>query len=213
MRFKPRSTVKNPRALLYKRFTSVEVSSNISTLYKTVDNKYWTFDMELLHFVQYTDELPANYTKIDVVGIPTLSQVNKTTIFRYGKYYFYYSNPIFGTAEWVRTEDISSLSNFTLLSASFNNIGRYQTNRYYYVGSFDYMIRGSIEQSTTQYVKGNITPLTSFNIKYFEDSVALSVDDLVVIDNRLYSVEAPETKVVRQPAPFNVYYATLNSVL
>lgn len=207
MRFKPRSTVKNQRALLYRRFTSVEVSSNISTLYKTTDNKYWTFDMELLHFVQYTGDLPENYTKIDVVGIPAL--VNKLTVFRYGKYYFYY---IYGTG-WDRTEDLSSLGDVTLLSASFNNIGRYQTNKYYYVGSFDYMIRGSIEQSTTQYIKGNITPLTSFNIKHFEDSIALSVDDLVVIDNRLYSVEAPETKVVRQPAPFNVYYATLNSIL
>ena len=79
------------------------------------------------------------------------------------------------------------------MSAKFNNIGKYQTNKYYYVGSFDYMVKGSIEGTTSQYIKGNIIPLTSMNIKHFNDEINLNVDDLVVIGKKLFSVENPET--------------------
>ena len=101
----------------------------------------------------------------------------------------------------------------TLLSALYNNVGKYQTNKYYFSGSFDYMIKGSIEGTTSQYIKGNILPLTSLNIKYFDDDISLSVDDLVVIDGKLYSVEDPETTIKQQPKPFKIYFATLNSIL
>ena len=103
--------------------------------------------------------------------------------------------------------------NTTLLSATFNNIAKYQTNKYYYVGSFDYMIKGSVGGTTTQYIKGNIIPLTSLNIKYFDDSINLAVDDLVVIDKKLYAVENPEIVKKMQPKAFNIYFATLNSIL
>ena len=75
------------------------------------------------------------------------------------------------------------------------------------------MIKGSIEGTTTQYLKGNIIPLTSLNIKFFNDDIKLSPDDLVVIGKRLYSVENPETVAKRQPKAFNVHFATLNSIL
>lgn len=99
-----------------------------------------------------------------------------------------------------------------ILSAKFNNIAKYQTNKYYYVGSFDYMIKGSIEGTTAQYIKGNIIPLKSLNIKYSDD-IELSPDDLVVIENRLYSVENPETVLKQQPKPYKIYFATLNNIL
>ena len=95
----------------------------------------------------------------------------------------------------------------------FNNMSKYQTNKYYYVGSFDFMIKGSIEGTTTQYIKGNITPLTAMNIKHYNDDIKLSVDDLVVVEGRLYSVENPETVYKQQPKRYNIYFATLNSVL
>ena len=211
MRLKPRSTVRNQRALLYKRFTSIEISKNISTLYRTGDGKYWTFDVEQLNFVQYTGEIPENYTKIDVFGYPPF--LANTTVFKYEKYYFYYSSPLFGTAEWVRSEDITSLGDITLLSAKFNNVAKYQVNKYYFVGSFDYVIKGSIEGTTAQYIKGNIIPLSSLNIKHYNDDIRLSPDDLVVVDGHLYSVESPETVIKQQPKPFKIYFATLNNIL
>ena len=86
-------------------------------------------------------------------------------------------------------------------------------NKYYYTGSFDYMIKGSVSGVTTQPIRGNITPLTSLNIKYFDDSVNLSPHDLVVIDGHLYSVENPETSIKQMPKPYKIYFATLNSIL
>jgi hypothetical protein len=100
-----------------------------------------------------------------------------------------------------------------LLNATFNNIAKYQTNKYYYVGNFDFTIKGSIEGATARYIKGNIIPLKSLNIKYYEDNIDLSVDDLVVVDGHLYSVENPETSIKQQPKPFKIHFATLNSIL
>lgn len=200
MRFKPKSTVHNPRALVYRRFIGLEKSINLATVYFTLtDSKYWTFDNETLEFSQ-----------IDASLIPTESVVTKITdlitILTYQGNYFRYT----GT-QWEKVNSLNT--DITLLSATFNNIAKYQTNKYYYVGSFDYMIKGSVDGTTTQYIKGNIIPLTSLNIKYFDDSINLAVDDLVVIDKKLYSVENPETVKKMQPKAFNIYFATLNSIL
>ena len=98
------------------------------------------------------------------------------------------------------------------LSAKFADIGRYQTNKYYLAGSFDYMIRGSIGSSDTQPIKGNIMHLRSFEIKYFDDNIHIDHDDLVVIDGRLYGVEELSYDIKRSPKPYTVYFATLNNI-
>lgn len=200
MRLKPRSTVKNPRALVYKRFTAIEQSESLAIVYQTdSDGLFWTFDNEKLQF----DEIDA-----ESVADSEIRHVRDFyTVFSYEGHYFRYNG-----VGWEETTEPNS-ANITLLSATFNNIAKYQTNKYYYVGSFDYMVKGSISGTTTQFVKGNIIPLTSLNIKYFDDDINLSVDDLVVIDGHLYSVENPETSIKQMPKPFRVYFATLNSIL
>ena len=201
MKLKPKSTTLNPRALVYKRFISLEKSVGLQTLYKTtIDNLFWTFDNLTLSFSNIDGSLVPQ--SANIVLIPTA-----TTILQYQGTYFKYN----GT-EWQKITDLPS-SGITLLNATFNNIAKYQTNKYYYVGSFDYVIKGSIEGTTAQYIKGNIIPLTSFNIKYFDDYINLSPDDLVVVNNKLYSVESPETVIKQQPKPFKVYFATLNNIL
>lgn len=200
MRLKPKSTVKNPRALVYRRFTGLEKSINLQVVYLTlIDNIYWTFDNQTLTF-----------SKIDASLIPQESQIKRITeyqtILTYLGKYFRYTG-----LEWEEIENVGE--NVTLLSATFNNIAKYQTNKYYYVGSFDYMIKGSVEGTTSQFIKGNIIPLTSINIKHFDDSINLNVDDLVVIEGKLFSVENPETVRKMQPKAFNIYFATLNSIL
>lgn len=200
MRLKPKSTVKNPRALVYRRFTGLEKSINLQVVYLTlIDNIYWTFDNQTLTF-----------SKIDASLIPQESQIKRITeyqtILTYLGKYFRYTG-----LKWEEIENVGE--NVTLLSATFNNIAKYQTNKYYYVGSFDYMIKGSVEGTTSQFIKGNIIPLTSINIKHFDDSINLNVDDLVVIEGKLFSVENPETVRKMQPKAFNIYFATLNSIL
>lgn len=100
-----------------------------------------------------------------------------------------------------------------LLGIEKNVIGKYQINQYYYNGSFDFMMRGDIEKAEVQYVKGLITPATSFEIRTFDDSIQLDHDDLVVIDGRLYAIESISVTQKRVPKKFNIYYATLTSIL
>lgn len=198
MKLKPKSTVHNPLALVFRRFTVINESFTVENIYMTVaDNKYWVFDNQKLSFIEVDNAVISTSTKV--------TNVFNYNVLQYQKLYFKYNG-----ASWERIEDISGL---TLLSALYNNVGKYQTNKYYFSGSFDYMIKGSIEGTTSQYIKGNILPLTSLNIKYFDDDISLSVDDLVVIEGKLYSVEDPETTIKQQPKPFKIYFATLNSIL
>lgn len=198
MKLKPKSTVHNPLALVFRRFTVINESFTVENIYMTVaDNKYWVFDNQKLSFIEVDNAVISTSTKV--------TNVFNYNVLQYQKLYFKYNG-----ASWESIEDISGL---TLLSALYNNVGKYQTNKYYFSGSFDYMIKGSIEGTTSQYIKGNILPLTSLNIKYFDDDISLSVDDLVVIEGKLYSVEDPETTIKQQPKPFKIYFATLNSIL
>jgi hypothetical protein len=201
MRLKPKSTTLNPKALLYKRFIGLEKSINLQTIYNTVsDGNFWTFDNLTLSFSQIQSSL-----------IPQTSQIVQiqdfSSVLQYQGTYFRYT----GVA-WQEITDLSG-SNITLLSSTFNNIAKYQTNKYYFVGSFDFVVKGSIEGTTAQYIKGNIIPLTSLNIKHYDDEIKLSTDDLVVVGGHLYSVENPETTIKQQPKPFNIYFATLNNIL
>lgn len=198
MKMKFKSTTKQPKGLLYKRFIGLEKSINLATVYKTSDELVWTFDHETLTFAKVTETIPGGSTVVAVENFNTLLQYRST--------YFRYTG--------LAWENLTTLpENVTLLSASFNNISRYQTNRYYYAGSFDFIIKGSIEGTDTQYISGNIIPLTSFNIKYFDDDIKLSHDDLVVVDKHLFSIENPEKSIKYNPKAYNIYFATLNSIL
>lgn len=203
MILKPKSTALNPRALVYRRFIGLEKSANLQTIYKTNDTTYgdlyWTFD-----------NLTLEFTKLDSLILPSTSKIVNATIatfFQYQAYYFVYG----GLGSWKQYSTLPQ--GFQALSATFNNIGKYQMNRYYYAGTFDFMIKGEIEGTTSQYIKGNIMPLNSFNIKYFNDDIDLKVDDLVVVDKHLYSIENPSAVQKRLPKAFTIHYATLNSIL
>ena len=198
MRMKFKSTTLTKRALLYRRFIAIEKSASLNSVYKTYDNKLWVFDSENLAFFP-----------LDASIIPSSTiNINSSSIYlQYLTTYFNYNS----TDGWVKNSTLPD--NVSLLSAKFGNIAQYQLNRYYYAGSFDYMLKGSISGTTTQFIKGNIIPLSSMNIKYFNDSIDIKVDDLVVINGRLYSVENPEEDQKRQPKAYKVYFATLNSIL
>lgn len=115
------------------------------------------------------------------------------------------------TEETKQENQSTSLKN--ILGLESNSIGKYQINKYYYNGSFDFMMRGDMEKAEVQYVKGLITPATSFEIRTFDDSIKLDHDDLVVIDGVLYAIESVSVTQKRVPKKFNIYYATLTSIL
>ena len=96
MRFKPKSTVFNPRALVYKRFIGLEQSLNIKTVYNTVsDGKMWAFDNQLLQFIELDNAIPN----------AKIVQVNDaTTVLDYQGNYFKYMDTKTG---WVKVKDIN----------------------------------------------------------------------------------------------------------
>lgn len=199
MKFK--STTRSPRALLYKRFIGIEKSFNSTFIYNTVsDNLYWAFDYETLTFSKL--KIDDAYTIAKEIVLVSDFKV----VLQYQSNYFRYNG-----IEWEKITEPGK--NIILLSATFNNVGRYQTNKYYYCGSFDFMVKGSVEGTKTQYIKGNIIPLTSLDIKHFDDNIQLTEDDLVVVEGHLYSVENPATDIKHQPKDYKVYFATLNSIL
>lgn len=200
MKLKFKSTQLNTKALLYKRFTSITQSQSLSIVYQTVSTgQYWTFDFIAQSFTLLQGEIPTN---------STITQVNDfSTILQYQTSYFRFNGSEWQTIEQPTQEGV------TLLSATFNNIGKYQTYKYYFAGSFDWCLRGSSAGATVQYIKGNITPFETLTIKYFTDDISLTTDDLVVIDNKLYSVENIEITKKHQPRNYTIYFATLNSIL
>lgn len=122
-----------------------------------------------------------------------------------------YVDENYPVTEWDFSATIPIIPQETL-AAKFADIARYQTNKYYFAGSFDYMIRGTISSSDTQPIKGNIMHLRSFEIKYFDDNINIDHDDLIVIDGHLYGVEELAFDVKRTPKPYKVYFATLNNI-
>lgn len=207
MKLKPKTTTLSPRALVYKRFTNIEKSLNPETvLYITVSSQSivtrWLFDYQQLQFIQITASESPDESKTKTVYI----YQNNNVIFNYQGNLFQYN---FTTGAWEQLQS----AEVATLDLLYNNIGKYQTNRYYYTGSFTYVMKTDPESTTVQYVKGNITPLTTFSIKYFNDYINLCPDDLVVIDGHLYSVGSPEKIHKHMPKEYYVYYATLNSLL
>ena len=195
MYLKPKNNNEH-NGLLYKRFLSLESSKGLSILYKTTDNKYWTFDYNVLDFVQFTDILPSGTQIVNITA---------TMVLTYLANYMYY------TTEWVITQTFDT-TGYTLLSAKYGNIGKYQMNKYYYSGNFSYMIKGDTTGTTGQRIKGLIAPMTNFTIRTFDDNLIISADDLIVIGDRLYSVEDTGT-TIKKPSNYKIYYATLNSIL
>ena len=202
---KPKKTTFNARALVYRRITGLEKARGYLVAYKClkVDNvtyDYFLFDYDKQEFIEFNinDAIPTSEVVV----------TSSTQVFQSGSNYFYWDKV---QNKWLKTNTLPSGS--TLASAGYSNIAKYQTNKYVYVGSIDYVITGSIEGTRTQIIKGAIMHLTSMNIKYYDDSLLLDEEDLVVIDGRLYSVESPDCTIKHTPRPYKIYSVTLNSIL
>ena len=103
MKLKPKSTVHNPLALVFRRFTVINESFTVENIYMTVaDNKYWVFDNQKLSFIEVDNAVISASTKV--------TNVFNYNVLQYQKLYFKYNG-----ASWESIEDISGL---TLLSAS-----------------------------------------------------------------------------------------------
>lgn len=276
MFLKPRNTHKNPRALIFKRYTSLKKAYSLGVMYETPDGLGWVFDIEANEMIaadlskakttlpvkpfssvlrneewrfvysltdgwlkgrdivtyaynktlyKVKNTFPTKYYKFDdkdsFTGYTEGDQPISDNIIEMSDGDWFFPNAETGSADWTTCLNYlfasgfvqKSFTNGTTLDKHFANVGKYQFNQYYFTGSFDFTIMGDTEGNTIQPVKGLITPLKTFNIKYYSDYANLSPDDLVVINNGLYSVESPDSVVKWQPRPLRIYNATLNNIL
>lgn len=202
MKLKPRTTVLNRKALVYKRYTQIEKSITKKYIYLTIQDGYlWYFDNEKVDFIRLEIEDTSGATIIEVAND------GGATKFEYLDKVFFYTH----SSGWVKQSKTDSTDNLGRVYSS--NIGQYQVNRYYFNGAFDYIVKGSITGSTTQYIKGNIVPTQSLNIIHYNDYVDLKPDDLVIIEGKLFVVESSEQEHKHQPKEYKIYYAALNNIL
>ena len=198
MILKPKATSLGQRGLLFKRYTDVKLANGISAIDapQTASNEpRFVFDTNIVDFIDVTDKTA-----------PSSGDIKKQRVM-YNGFFFRYDD---AEGRWMRTSVADDPQNF--LPVQYGTIGKYQTNAYCLERSFQFTIKGSIAGGTTQFVKGNIVELTNITIKYYDDSVNMSPDDLVVINGRLFSVEDPLMDRKMNPRPFNIYTATLNSI-
>ena len=275
MFLKPRNTHKNPRALIFKRYTSLKKAYSLGVMYETPDGLGWIFNIETNEMIaadlskaktilpvkpfssvlrneewrfvysltdgwlkghdivtysynktlyKVKNSFPTKYYKFEdkdsFTGYTEGDQPSSDNIIDLSYDEWLFPNAETGSGAWTIclkfTLGAWINKSFTIgatLDKHFANVGKYQFNQYYFTGSFDFTIMGDTEGNTIQPVKGLITPLKTFNIKYYSDYANLSPDDLVVINNGLYSVESPDCSVKWQPRPLRIYYATLNNIL
>lgn len=196
MILKPKATTFNPKAKLFRRYNDITVANAV--YYSTSDLRFWYFDANDFAFKEITDndEIITITANDDIISVEN------------GVNYGYYSQVFqYNGTSWVKqTVNLPTFINSGV-------IGKYQTNKYYYICDFDYVVKGAIEDGKVQNIKGNILPIVSLNIKFFNDNIQLQPDDLVVIDNRLFSVENPVTDHKHMPRDYKVHFATLNSIL
>lgn len=212
MFLKPKKTNLNEPAVVYRRITKVETSESTIILYKCLNYNGLTYS----YFIFNKDKLefePIDYSSLNSTPQKIIVVTATTQVFVSGGYYFYWNAQAdYNKGAWVKSAT-QPQGTITLADAGFANIGRYQTNLYLYAGSFQYTIKGEVVGARTQQLKGNILPLTSMNIEYYDDTIGLEVGDLVVVHNQLFSVENPTTEKKHLPKEFNIYFCTLNSVL
>ena len=205
MILKPKKTSFNAPAVVYRRVTRLERTRTEQTVFSCVaDNSdlyYYIFDSELNDFVVIDPT--------EIVGEYTTRSVTSTNqYFQNGSDYFHWNTT---THEWAKTQNLPAT--YTLNPAGYSNIAKYQKNVYVYAGTFDYVITGEVAGTKVQPIKGNIMPLKSMNIKYYNDFINLDEEDLVVVNGALYAVESPDYVIKHMPRPYKIYYATLTSIL
>jgi hypothetical protein len=191
MKLKFKNTTLSPRAIVYKRYTDIQKAYSLNVVYKTIDGKFWVFNADIETFE------PSEFVGATVV------EVGENTVLGYNSKRFSY-NTVNG---WGNT------TNSSTLSAKYGNIGSYQLNQYFLHGTFSYIKKSSEDETITRVMKGAFSPLYSLDIQYYDDYINLSIDDLIILDNRLFKIESLASDHKHQPKDFIIYSATITSIL
>lgn len=203
MLLKPRATVLNQKAVLYRRYTDIEKAYTVRTIYITTDGKKWMFDAVETSMVEYDGTAtPAKTVTLYYADFLKYTKMTGESV------YISYD-----VDKWIVSDTPFGSDPYVVGNAEWSDVGKYQKNNYFRVGAFDYVVTGVTDNDTTQSIRGAILPLQTLTIKYFCDDLTLRRDDLVELGGRLYAVESTSERKVYQPRPYRVYFATINSIL
>jgi hypothetical protein len=97
--------------------------------------------------------------------------------------------------------------------AKYSNIGSYQLNKYYLWGQFSFIKKSGENKALTTTIKGAYSQTTSLDIQYFDDYINLDIDDLLVVEGRLFRVDNLDIDHKHQPKDYKIYFATITSIL
>lgn len=200
MILKPKHTHLNPPALLYKRYLDITTYFNSSysdknILYMTSDTICWFYDKSINNFVQYTQQ--------ETHSINAVNISSTTGVYIEGVGIFLYSD-----GEWTLTDTTPNL----LYKGNSQTIFKGQKSVFYRKDYFDYVVITDVNVGEEQAIKGLITDLETFDIKFSNDELKIDNDDIVQIDDKLYIVSDLSYKILRLPKPIKYYYCTLTKL-
>ena len=95
MRLKPKQTVKNPKALIYRRFTHIETSVGTvdGVYYKTPDDYYWQFNLNTENFETVNPATISEYAKIiNITNVMINNALTTKPVLQYKTKYYTYPN-------------------------------------------------------------------------------------------------------------------------
>lgn len=96
-----------------------------------------------------------------------------------------------------------------LLSEDYTKLGDKETNKYYYIGEFNYTPIDDINETNAQILKGSFQAQETRSIRWDSDNVPLREDDIVVLENKAYLVGAVNTVFKARLTYYKSYTTTL----
>jgi len=99
-----------------------------------------------------------------------------------------------------------------LLENTYQNLSNYETNKYYYMGSYGYIRNDDINNEHAQFIKGNIVNQETRTIRWDIDNIPIEEDDLVVLEGKIYQVGTVTTVFKNRLTYYKSYVATLISL-
>lgn len=96
-----------------------------------------------------------------------------------------------------------------LLSEDYTKLGDKETNKYYYMGEFNYTPIDDINETNAQILKGSFQAQETRSIRWDSDNVPLREDDIVVLENKAYLVGAVNTVFKARLTYYKSYTTTL----
>lgn len=223
MILKPKKTFGNGfKAKIYKHFVSKDETVLITN--ESSDSFYIAVEIDsVLYGVYEISTTEPYYSKLSYAdGITQINDGNVKVVSAVGEVVYIKNeedNIFIRLKKVVEGDSVSeNYSVFTtttnefkgdLLSDDYTKLGDKETNKYYFMGEFNYMPIDDISETNAQILKGSFQAQETRSIRWDTDNVPLREDDIVVLENKAYVVGAVNTVFKARLTYYKSYTTTL----